>query len=138
MDVIRLRRTVHHPTAIIAAWLIQQAPRVCRPVRSSWRLASAAWLVHSGEALKIAQRLVERRPDLAASLERIGRDYVAACRAAERLAPWRSRLTPMIEARRSAHLKSAARLAGRLFAEKPKAFRRRIAALWSARNSKDH
>jgi CHAD domain-containing protein len=56
----------------------------------------------------------------------------------EPLAPWRSRLTPLIEARRNAHLKSAARLAGRLFAEKPKAFRRRIAALWSARNSKNH
>jgi CHAD domain-containing protein len=50
------------------------------------------------------------------------------------LAPWRSRLVPLINARREAHLKSAARLAGRLFAEKPKAFRRRIAALWSARN----
>jgi CHAD domain-containing protein len=48
------------------------------------------------------------------------------------LAPWRSRLTPVIEARRAAHLKNAARLSGRLFAEKPKAFRRRIAALWSA------
>ena len=35
-----------------------------------------------------------------------------------------------------AHMKTAARLAGRLFAEKPKAFRRRIAALWSARNSR--
>jgi CHAD domain-containing protein len=54
------------------------------------------------------------------------------------LAPWRSRLTPLIGARRDAHLKSAARLAGRLFAEKPKAFRRRIAALWSARNSRKH
>jgi len=54
------------------------------------------------------------------------------------LAPWRSRLSALIEARRDAHLKSAARLAGRLFAEKPKAFRRRIAALWSARNSKSH
>ena len=51
------------------------------------------------------------------------------------LAPWRSRLTPVIDARRQAHLKAAERLAGRLFAEKPKAFRRRIAALWSARNS---
>ena len=54
------------------------------------------------------------------------------------LAPWRSRLTPLISALRDAHLKSAARLAGRLFAEKPKAFRRRIAALWSARNSRKH
>ena len=52
------------------------------------------------------------------------------------LAPWRSRLTPLIEARRAAHLKTAARLAGRLFAEKPKAFRRRIAALWAARRAK--
>jgi len=50
------------------------------------------------------------------------------------LAPWRSRLTPLIEERRTSHLKSAARLAGRLFAEKPKAFRRRVAALWSARS----
>ena len=53
------------------------------------------------------------------------------------LAPWRSRLTPLIEARRNAHLKTAARLAGRLFAEKPKAFRRRIAALWSARDPRE-
>ena len=52
------------------------------------------------------------------------------------LAPWRSRLTPVIEARRASHLKTAARLAGRLFAEKPKAFRRRLAALWSARQAK--
>lgn len=52
------------------------------------------------------------------------------------LAPWRSRLVPLIEARRNAHLKTAERLAGRLFAEKPKAFRRRIAALWSARQSR--
>jgi hypothetical protein len=52
------------------------------------------------------------------------------------LAPWRSRLSPVIEARRGAHLKTAARLAGRLFAEKPKAFRRRIAALWAARRAK--
>ena len=52
------------------------------------------------------------------------------------LAPWRSRLAPVIEARRAAHLKSAARLASRLFAEKPKAFRRRIGALWSARRVK--
>jgi CHAD domain-containing protein len=49
------------------------------------------------------------------------------------LAPWRSRLAPLIAARRGAHLKTAQRLAGRLFAEKPKAFRHRIAALWSAR-----
>jgi CHAD domain-containing protein len=52
------------------------------------------------------------------------------------LAPWRSRLIPLIESRRATHLKNAARLAGRLFAEKPKAFRRRIDALWSARQAR--
>ena len=52
------------------------------------------------------------------------------------LAPWRSRLVPVVEARRAVHLKTAARLASRLFAEKPKAFRRRLSALWSARRAK--
>jgi CHAD domain-containing protein len=52
------------------------------------------------------------------------------------LAPWRSRLAPAIEARRGAHLKTAARIASRLFAEKPKAFRRRIAALYAARQTR--
>jgi len=52
------------------------------------------------------------------------------------LAHWRSRLVPVIEARRESHLKAAARLAGRLFAEKPKAFRRRVSALWSARKAR--
>ncbi len=49
------------------------------------------------------------------------------------LARWRSRVTRAIEARRAAHLRNAARLAGRLFAEKPRAFRKRIGALWDAR-----
>jgi len=49
------------------------------------------------------------------------------------LAPWRSRLAPAIAKRRLAHIKTAERIAGRLFAEKPKAFRRRIAALWAGR-----
>jgi CHAD domain-containing protein len=52
------------------------------------------------------------------------------------LAPWRSRLAPMIEHRRKAHLKAAERLAGRLFAEKPQAFRRRVSSLWRVRHAK--
>lgn len=46
------------------------------------------------------------------------------------LAPWRSRLTPLIQARQATHAKAAQRLAGRLLAERPKAFRRRLEALW--------
>jgi CHAD domain-containing protein len=46
------------------------------------------------------------------------------------LAPWRSRLTPLIAARQKKHAKAAQRIADRLLAEKPKAFRRRLEALW--------
>jgi CHAD domain-containing protein len=46
------------------------------------------------------------------------------------LAPWRSRLTPLILNRQEKHAKAAQRIASRLLAEKPKAFRRRLEALW--------
>jgi CHAD domain-containing protein len=49
------------------------------------------------------------------------------------LAYWRSRLTAPIAQRQAVHVEAARRLAGRLFAEKPKAFRSRIAALWKHR-----
>ena len=48
------------------------------------------------------------------------------------LAPWRSRLIPLIAARQATHAKAAQRMAGRLFAERPRAFRRRIEALWKS------
>jgi CHAD domain-containing protein len=53
------------------------------------------------------------------------------------LARWRSRLVPLIEARRATHVAAAARLAGRLFAERPKGFRRRLEALWDNREGAD-
>jgi CHAD domain-containing protein len=46
------------------------------------------------------------------------------------LARWRSPLAPLIATRQKAHVAAAKRLAGRLFAETPKAFSRRLAALW--------
>jgi CHAD domain-containing protein len=49
------------------------------------------------------------------------------------LAPWRSRLAPLITARQQTHVVASARLAGWLFAEKPRAFRRRLLALWEHR-----
>jgi CHAD domain-containing protein len=52
------------------------------------------------------------------------------------LAPWRAKLAPPIAQRRERHLKAAAKLAGRLFAEKPKAFRARIGALRDARDDR--
>jgi CHAD domain-containing protein len=49
------------------------------------------------------------------------------------LARWRSKLGPLIAERQSVHLAAASRLSGRLFAERPKAFRRRLQAMWKAR-----
>jgi CHAD domain-containing protein len=46
------------------------------------------------------------------------------------LAYWRTRLDAAIEERRAMHVHAAARMAGRLFSEKPKAFQRRMEALW--------
>jgi CHAD domain-containing protein len=54
------------------------------------------------------------------------------------LAYWRSRLAGPIAQRQAAHVAAAQRLAGRLFAEKPKAFRDRLAALWKNRLEAPH
>jgi CHAD domain-containing protein len=54
------------------------------------------------------------------------------------LAYWRSRLAGPIAQRQAAHVAAAQRLAGRLFAEKPKAFRDRLAALWKNRVEAPH
>jgi CHAD domain-containing protein len=49
------------------------------------------------------------------------------------LSRWRSKLVPHIADRQAVHLAAASRLSGRLFAERPKAFRRRLQAMWKAR-----
>jgi CHAD domain-containing protein len=46
------------------------------------------------------------------------------------LAHWRSRLTPAIAERSAALAQRAARIAHRLFAERPKSFRHRLEMLW--------
>jgi CHAD domain-containing protein len=51
------------------------------------------------------------------------------------LAHWRSRLIPLIAARQAEHAAAAERVARRIFAEKPKAFRRRLMGLWEGRKA---
>ena len=46
------------------------------------------------------------------------------------LARWRSRLQSVIGQRQAQHVAAAHRIAGRLFAERPQAFRRRLEAMW--------
>jgi len=48
------------------------------------------------------------------------------------LARWRSRLATAIAERRAAHVAGSARIAARIFVEKPNALRRRLAAMWTA------
>ncbi len=86
-----------------------------------WPKVGRAWVA---EAQKLRDRLGHHH-DLA-----VIREFTAAQRP---LAPWRSRLAPLIAARQAEHAAAAARVAHRLFAEKPKAFRRRLMSLWESR-----
>jgi CHAD domain-containing protein len=87
-----------------------------------WPRLGKSW---TGEAQRLRERLGTCQ-DLA---------VLARLTAAHQpLARWRARLAPLIETRKALHVAAAARLAGRLFAERPKAFRRRMEALWESRD----
>lgn len=47
------------------------------------------------------------------------------------LSRWRTRLQSVVKKRQAQHVASAQRIAGRLFAETPKAFRKRLEAMWA-------
>jgi CHAD domain-containing protein len=135
--------------ADIAAGLTDAYARARDAVPSAWKSAEA-------EALhELRQRVVVHRyqMELVAPLwPRLGKLWIGeAQRLRERLgtcqdltvladltkprqplAHWRARLVPLIEERHASHVRAAARIAGRLFSEKPKAFQRRIQALWRA------
>jgi CHAD domain-containing protein len=124
--------------------------RVCKAIPEDWSKASP-------EALhKLRQRVVEHRyqMELAEPLwPKVMRVWVSeAQRLRDRLGAhhdltilrhlteprqplsrWRAQLAPLITARQATHVTAAKRLAGRLFAETPKAFLRRLASLWEHR-----
>ena len=86
-----------------------------------WPKIGRAWV---SEAQKLRDRLGHHQ-DLT-----VLKDFTAPH---QPLAPWRSRLVPLIEARQAEHASGAGRVARRLFAEKPKAFRNRLLGLWESR-----
>jgi CHAD domain-containing protein len=90
-------------------------------VEPLWPRLGKLWV---GEAQRLRDRL-GRHHDLAV-LARLTETQ-------DSLAAWRTRFAPIIRDRQSDHARTAARLAGRLFAEKPSAFRRRLIRLWSNR-----
>jgi CHAD domain-containing protein len=77
----------------------------------------------SGEAQRLRDRLGKHQDLL--MLESLTAPH-------QPLARWRSRLAPAIAECRAAHVAAAARIAARLFVEKPNALRRRLAAMWTA------
>jgi CHAD domain-containing protein len=87
-----------------------------------WPKIGRVWV---GEAQKLRERLGHYQ-DLS-----VLRDFTAPH---QPLAPWRSRLAPLIAARQAEHAAKAGRIARRLFAEKPKAFRARLMNLWESRH----
>jgi CHAD domain-containing protein len=143
------------PLATIA--FAQMADALTATYRRARRLIPEHWRKAEPEALhSLRQRVVEHRHQMeliepcrprqdkswVADAQRL-RNRLGACQDLTLLARftephqpltrWRADLAPLIAARRAVHLRNAARLAGRIFGEKPKAFRKRIGALCDAR-----
>jgi CHAD domain-containing protein len=146
--------------AAIERWPLERFDRTeaAQQLTASYRRVRAAfpedWAKASPDALhKLRQRVVEHRyqMEIAGPLwpkvmrlviseaqrlrDRLGahHDLTILQRltgADQPLARWRPQLAPLILARQAAHAKAAKRLAGRLFAEKPKAFLERLTLLW--------
>jgi CHAD domain-containing protein len=83
-----------------------------------WRRFARMWV---GEAQRLRDRLGKHQDLLL--LARLTEPH-------QPLAPWRSRLAPAIAQRRADHVRAARRIATRLLVEKPRAFRRRLEAMW--------
>jgi CHAD domain-containing protein len=131
----------------IAAQLAEGYRDARRCIPADWSQASAEDLHH------LRQRVVDHRYQMelveplwprqgrmwTEEAERL-RDRLGRCQDLEilkrltgphqPLAHWRSRLTPACAERTTELAQRAARIALRLFAERPKAFRRRLEALW--------
>lgn len=87
-------------------------------IKPLWPRLGKSWV---REAQKLRDRLGQYQ-DLAV-LARFAEPH-------QPLARWRSRLQSVISQRQAQHVTTARRLAGRLFAERPKAFQRRLEAMW--------
>ena len=88
-------------------------------VEPLWPRLGRSWL---REAQKLRNRLGKVQ-DLAV-LSRYAEPH-------QPLARWRSRLQSVVSQRQAQHVAASRRIAGRLFAERPKAFRERLAAMWN-------
>src|SRR5436190_8995363 len=159
----RLQEALATAGAAVENWTLHSltfaevAERLARGYRAARKLVPGRWPQADAEALhELRKRIVAHRYQMETVVplwRRFGRMWVGeAQRLRERLgqhqdlvlllrmtqphqplAHWRSRLTPAIEARIAEHVRAARRIAMRLLVEKPRAFRRRLEAMWEAR-----
>ena len=159
----RLRDALDHASLITVGWPLDHVnfAAIAEGLRASFARARRAipenWTTTSDEELHaLRQRVVVHRYQMELAIPlwpKIGRTWVAEAQKLrdrlghyqdlavlktltaphQPLAAWRSRLTPLIAARQAEHVEGAARIARRLFAERPKAFRRRLMSLWESR-----
>ena len=158
----KLRATLAKTASDIALWPVEDidfrdvAAGLTEGYRRARRAAPADWSAATAEDLhELRQRVVTHRYQMElieSAWPRLSKAWVAeAQRLRERLgkhqdlavlgkliepkallARWRGKLAPVIEARQRDHIEASMRHAGRLFAEKPQAFQRRIEAMWEA------
>lgn len=155
-----LRAYVEEAADTLARWPLDQvafdtlAAALVSTYRRARRLRPEHWDDASpAELHALRRRVVEHRHqmDLVTPLwPRVGRVWVeeaqrlrgrlgsyqdlvllqGLCDPQQPLAAWRSHLGPAISRRQAEHTAAAARLAGRLFVERPRDFRRRLHGLW--------
>jgi CHAD domain-containing protein len=85
-----------------------------------WKRFGKMW---TGEAQRLRERLGQHQDLLL--LEKLTEPH-------QPLAPWRSKLAPAIAERKADHVRAARRMATRLLIEQPKAFRRKLEAMWES------
>jgi CHAD domain-containing protein len=162
----RLRETLDHAVTAAGRWQLDDvgfasiAEGLAKSYARARRAVPADWVTASEDALHALRRRVvvhRYQMELAVPLwPRIGRAWIAEAQKLrdrlghhqdlavlrgltaphQPLAHWRSRLVPLIAARQAEHAAGAARVARRLLAEKPKAFRRRLMSLWQSRRER--
>lgn len=161
----RISAALHNAGGAIGHWPLRKltADDLSRRLTDTYRRARRRlpkdWnRVAPGELHQLRQRIIELRyllellkplyptldkprvGDLQKLRDRLGRfqDLVLLANLTEPkqpLAPWRKRLVRLLADRQAVHLAAAARISRRLFAERPKAFRRRLRAGRNARGS---
>jgi CHAD domain-containing protein len=159
---LRLVQALDQGGAAVDHWPLQALtfPDVARRLALGYRAARRAvpesWSDADGETLhELRKRVVAHRYQMETVVplwkrfgkmwiaeaqrlrDRLGRDQdllllIRLTEPHQPLAPWRSRLGPAIAQRKADHVRAARRLATRLLVENPRAFRRRLEAMWES------